>query len=224
MGFIKHVGKHGDRKIAVVYRTVPDEEHMALVIYPDTLSAVFHDSVMKVIEGDIGQNSEQLAEAMHRSLLSDGRPMLQTLHQEGKLKKVQTNQIIITPNATSHVRLDELNKIFDGMAAGDESAKAMADLDSNAGFGDPVEKAQDAAAVAALDNEPRMESAVANEALSDEKIAADMFSQSEQMANEAKALVTESKRLEKEAFKMNPALKPKRTVKKRTAKKKAVIK
>ena len=66
MGFIKHVGKHGDRKVAIVYRTVPDEEHMALVIYPETLSRGFHDSVMKVIESEVGQSAEQLAVAKDR--------------------------------------------------------------------------------------------------------------------------------------------------------------
>jgi len=220
MNFLKHIGKHGDRKIAVVYRTVPNEEHMALVIYPDTLSAAFHDSVMKVIEGEVGQDSEQLADAMHRSLLADGRPMLQTLHVEGKIKKVQTNQIIITPNATSHVRLDELNKIFDGMAAGDESAKSLADLDKNAGLVSPAEQRQDAAKMAELENAPE----TANQAMSDQNIGSDMFTQSKQMAAEAAALVTESKRLQKEAFKLNPALKPKRTVKKKAAAKKAVKK
>ena len=118
MAFVKHVGKNGDRRVAVLYRTVPDEEHMAFVIYPDTLSVPFHDSVMRVIESAEGQGAQTLSEIMHRSLLADGRPMLGTLHKEGKIKKVQTNQVVMTPNANSHVRLDELNKIFAGMEAG----------------------------------------------------------------------------------------------------------
>ena len=28
MSFIRHVGKHGDRKVAVVFREVPGEPHM----------------------------------------------------------------------------------------------------------------------------------------------------------------------------------------------------
>jgi len=214
MGFIKHVGKHGDRRVAIVYRTVPGEEHMALVIYPDTLSRPFHDSVMKVIESEVGQSEESLADAMHRSLLADGRPMLQTLHQEGKIKKVQTNQIVITPNATSHVRLDELNKIFDGMEAGGEAAKNMADLDENAGLVDPNEKRRNEAVIAET----------GADVITDESLAADMIEQSQKMANEGAALVAESKRLAKEAIQLNPALKPKRTVKKKAAVKKKAVK
>ena len=214
MGFIKHVGKHGDRRVAIVYRTVPDEEHMALVIYPDTLSVPFHDSVMKVIESKEGQGSDSLADAMHRSLLTDGRPMLQTLHKEGKIKKVQTNQIVITPNATSHVRLDELNKIFDGMEAGGEAAKNMAELDANAGLVDPIEQRQNAQEIAEA----------GDDVMDDAKLGTDMLAQSKQMVVEGTALIAESKRLEKEAFKMNPALKPKRTVKKKAAVKKKATK
>lgn len=204
MAFIKHVGKHGDRRVAIIYRTVPGEEHMALVIYPDTLSVPFHDSVMRVIESSEGQDADSLSDAMFKALLADGRPMLQTLHKEGKLKKVQTAQIIITPNATSHVRLDELNKIFDGMSAGDEAAKEMANIEAV----DPIEQQADAAEIAAA----------GDGALDDGTLGVQMLDQSKQMANEGAALVAESKRLQKEAFKLNPGLKPKRVVKKKAVK------
>jgi len=208
MSFIKHVGKHGDRRVAIIYREVPGEEHMALVIYPDTLSVPFHDSVMRVIESAEGQDADSLSDAMFKALLADGRPMLQTLHKEGKLKKVQTAQIIITPNASSHVRLDELNKIFNGMTAGGDAADKMAELDANAGLVDPIEQRKNAEVVADA----------GADVIDDKSLGADMLSQSQQMAGEGAALVAESKRLQKEAFKLNPGLKPKRVVKKKAAK------
>lgn len=209
--FIKHVGKHGDRKVAIVYKSIPDEEHMALVIYPDQLPRTFHDSIMSVIESDPGQQENELADVLFRNVLPDGRPILQTLHQEGMIKKVRTNDIIVTPNAQSHVRLDELNKIVLGLEEGDEAAKKMAELDAQSGLVDPVEKAQNAQAIAEA----------GEGVLGDDTLATDMLDQSKQMAAEAAQLVAESKRLEKEAFKLNPALKPKRkTAKKKTAAKK----
>ena len=33
----KHVGKHNDRKVVILFREVPDEGHMCLVIYSDLL-------------------------------------------------------------------------------------------------------------------------------------------------------------------------------------------
>jgi len=208
MAFIKHVGKHGDRKVAIIYRTVPGEEHMALVIYPDTLSAAFHDSVMRVIESDEGQDSLSLSDSMFKSLLTDGRPMLQTLHKEGKIKKVNTNQIVVTPNATSHVRLDELNKVMDGIEAGGEAAEKMAELDSHAGLVDPSSNRVN----------KEVADTVTDDTISDATLAKQMNAQAKQMEAEGKSLVAESKRLIKEAKKLNPVKKPKKTAKKKTAK------
>jgi hypothetical protein len=43
---LKHVGRHGDRKVAIIFREIPGEEHMCLVIYPDVLPTHFHDMEM----------------------------------------------------------------------------------------------------------------------------------------------------------------------------------
>ena len=61
MAFMKHVGKHGDRKVCIVYRQVPGDDHMCLVIYPETLHAHWQDAVQKVLESDIGQAAEEFA-------------------------------------------------------------------------------------------------------------------------------------------------------------------
>ena len=89
MAFMRHVGKHGDRKIAVVFREVPGEPHMALVVYTEILNRSIHDPLINCIESDIGQNSEDLALALNRSYTTDGQIILQKLHAEGMLKKVQ---------------------------------------------------------------------------------------------------------------------------------------
>ena len=92
MAFIKHVGKHGDRKVAVVFRKVPGEDHMALVVYMETLPSNFHDAIIETIESNAGQSAAELAEALDRAVLNDGRNLLQAIHAERYMKKVQTNQ------------------------------------------------------------------------------------------------------------------------------------
>ena len=57
--FLKHIGKHSDRKIAVVFRQIPGDEHMCLVIYPDLLPMHIHDPLMKVLESPVGQAAEE---------------------------------------------------------------------------------------------------------------------------------------------------------------------
>lgn len=209
MAIVKHIGKHGDQRVAILYRKVPGEDHMALVVYPDKLQRTMHDSIMKVLESAQGQEADQFADPLSRNLLPDGRVILTTLHKEGFIKKVRTQEIIVTPNATSHVRLDELNKILDGMEAGGEAAQKMAELDANAGLVDPVQQAKDQAAIAEA----------GDGVLDDSAIAKERLDQSKQMAAEAAALLAESKRLEDEAYGLDPALKPKRT-RKTAAKKK----
>ena len=102
MSFLRHVGKIGDRKVAIVFREVPGEPHMALVTYTETLNQHIHDPMMKCIESDIGQNSQNLADALNRTHTKDGKYILQLLHAEGLLKKVQTAQVTVTPNSTRY--------------------------------------------------------------------------------------------------------------------------
>jgi hypothetical protein len=140
MAFMKHVGKHGDRKVCILFRQVPGEDHMSLVVYPETLQAHWQDSVQKVLESTIGQSAEEFADALHRSYFPDGRPILETLHQERMIKKVRSSDIIITPTGSSKIRLDELNKMLNEMKTGEEAIKRMALNDASRGMVAPEVK------------------------------------------------------------------------------------
>lgn len=202
---MKHIGKHSDRKVAIIFREVPGEPHMALIIYPQTLPVSFHDAIMKVIESPVGQQAENLGDALFRSLMPDGRAMLQTLHVEGMIKKVQTNQIVVTPNANSHVRLDELNEIVNKMKLGEEAIKEMADLDSDRGYTGKAKRRDDfgreVGAPARFDPSEVAGSGAAL-ALSDKQIAQDRLNQARRMETEAHVLLAESQRLLAEAEQM----------------------
>jgi hypothetical protein len=206
---IKHIGKHGDRKVAIVFREVPGEEHMCLVVYPDVLPVAMHDAMMKVIESEPGQAAENLGDALFRSLFNDGRPMLQTLHVEGMIKKVQCRQVTVTPTATSHVNLDEMNGIIRKMKLGEDAIREMADLDANRGMTGRVRQKDDYGREVGAPNEFVRGASVAGSdaarALDDAAIARDLQTQAARMAAEAKSLLAESDRLMKEAASMNGA-------------------
>ena len=200
---IKHIGKHGDRKVAIVFREVPGEEHMCLVTYPDVLPVAMHDAMMKVIESEPGQAAENLGDALFRSLFNDGRPMLQTLHVEGMIKKVQTRQVTVTPTATSHVNLEEMNGIIRKMKLGEDAIREMADLDANRGMTGRVRQKDDFGREVGAPNEFVRGASVAGSdaarALDDAAIAHDLQTQAQRMASEARSLLAESERLMKEA-------------------------
>ena len=208
---IKHIGKHGDRKVAIIFREVPGEEHMALVIYPEILPVSMHDSIMKVIESPVGQTAESLGDALFRSLLPDGRPILQTLHAEGMIKKVQAKQIVVTPNATSHVNLDEMNAIIRKMKLGEDAIREMAELDSSRGMTGKVKQKDDfgreIGAGSNLVRGANVAGSDAARALDDVALADNFRQQAARMAAEAKGLMAESERLLKEAAQMTPGAK-----------------
>jgi len=212
--FIKHIGKHNDRKVAVVFRTIPGMDHMCLVIYPEILPAHWHDSIMKVLESDVGQQADEFADALHRNLLPDGRNILETLHREGMLKKVNTEQVIMTPSTSSTVRLDELNKILADLKTGEDARKKLAAEDANRGLVDAVTKraaeadykADRAAKQAAINSQLQANS---NSALSDQDLANNMLAQAKRMEGEAQNMIAEARRMKKEAEALYPNAFPK---------------
>jgi hypothetical protein len=219
---IKHVGKHNSKKIVLLWRRVPNDGHMALVLYSDTLPRMIHDEVMKQLESPIGQNAKELSDVLFRTTMADGRNCLEALHREGFIKKVPTSQVLITPTTKSTVRLDELNDILDEMEKGQESIKRLQDLDAQAGMqtkkprvregrevGMPPNNQSlsrtnidvDATASAAAYLKGSLEGAV----LSDTDLAAQRSDQAANMIKQAEQLLAEAKRLQSEANELSPA-------------------
>jgi hypothetical protein len=192
---IKHVGKHNQRRVAIVYRTVPDEEHMALVLYTDSLPSMVHDEAMKVLESDVGQQAKELADALFRATMADGTNCLTTIHKGGYLKKVPTNQVIVTPTAQSTCRLDELNNLLKKIEEGGDAAQALADMDANRGIKGVVQEGREVGQPAQPFNGAG--------ALTDTDLATQRTQQANKMEAEAKALLAEAKRLKQEATQLS---------------------
>lgn len=234
---IKHIGKHNSKKIVLLWRRVPNEAHMALVLYSDTLPRMIHDEVMKQLESPIGQEAKEFSDVLFRTVMGDGRNALQVLHQEGFIKKVPTSQVLITPTAKSTVRLDELNDILDEMEKGEEAIKRMADIDKGAGFTGKKRKPTEGREVGMPPNNASvsrtnmdvegtdsaaayLKGALSEGVLSDADIAAQRLSQAEAMQKQATQLLAEAKRLTEEAQSLTPKTNAKPRAKKATPVKK----
>ena len=220
MSFLKHVGKHGDRKVAIIFREVPGEPHMCLVTYTETLNQHIHDPLIRCIESDIGQHAESLSDALNRTLGLDGRPILQVLHQEGLLKKVQTENIVVTPNSQTKIKLNELNKILTEMKQGEDAVRRMADMDKSRGLQDPVDVARRVREAKTRDARTNAPVTSSGDALGDVSIARQRMEQAQKMEREANGLLMESQRLVAEAHALDPSLAPKKA---RVTKKKVVV-
>lgn len=212
---IKHVGRQMDKRVVVIFREVPGEDHMCLVVYPDNLPTHFHDDLMNCLQSDAGQNAKDLADALARVTGTDGRVLLNAIHQEGWMKKVRTQDVIMIPRPNAEgVQLSEINKIIRDLDTGGEAASKLAELDANAGLADPQKKAAGVqAAQAAVGGTGGV--------LSDADIARNLVTQAEQMKAQIATLEQEATRLMTEASELDPSVAPKKRG--RPAKAKAAV-
>lgn len=202
---LKHIGKHNQNRAVIVYREIPGEEHMALIAYSDTLPRVVHDDLIKALESPQAQADKDLYNVLYRTLGVDGTNILQKLHSNHWLKKVPCNQVIVTPNSSSTIRLDELNKILKEMEQGEEAIKRMAEIDSQRGMGGPRPTKTGEKEVGVPPNTRAGEVQLPESGvLSDSDLAAQRLTQAATMKQQAEQLLAEAKRLETEANELNP--------------------
>lgn len=195
---LKHVGrmKNNQRRVIVAYRTVPNEPENAIVVTTENLMADEHDALIKLVESNAGQTAYELAEAMARAVLPDGRNMLAAFHTTGKLVKVPTNTVEMTPDSKTKIMLDELNQII-----AEQKGVTIQELSLGENPTAPKKEANEAE-VTTLATAETMETAPVTDdgVLSDEDLAA-------QYRSQADALFKEAKRLREQAEELVPTKK-----------------
>ena len=107
----KHIGrmKNTGAKVLVVFRTLPGESDSALILPVNQLSDAYHDALMQLVETEQAQDAFELGEIMFIRHFPDGRPMLTAMQQDGRLQKLSTDMVIMTPMVNAAVPLDQLN-------------------------------------------------------------------------------------------------------------------
>ena len=212
---LKHIGKHNSKKIVVLWREVPNEGHMCLVAYSDHLPRIIHDELMTALESAIGQNAKDLSDVCFRTVMSDGRNLLGVMHTSGLIKKIPTNQVLMTPTAKSSVRLDELNSILNEMEQGEAAIKRLSDLDKNAGM-QMKKRVREGREVGMppnnnslsrtnVDSFPTDDAATyVTGALSNADLALQRQTQADALKSQATQLLAEAARLDSEASQLNP--------------------
>jgi hypothetical protein len=200
MANTKHVGRIAktNKKCGVVYRVVPGEPESCVVVLTESLEAADHDSFINLINSATAQDAYELGEAMSRTQLSDGRNMLAGFHTTGRMIKVATDQVEMTPNNSASINLSELNNII-----AQQKGVTVADLALGGAKVKPnntdVTNAVDAYIVptmAAMDESVTTTDGV----LDDETLA-------KQLRSQADALFKEAQRLRSEAEELAPTKK-----------------
>lgn len=202
---LKHIGRINNTgvKVLVVFRTLPGESNMALVLPVAQLQDQYHDALIALVETDQAQDAFEFGEIMHIRPFPDGRPMLRAMQADNRLLKVATDTVTMTPTTNDTVLLanlnimiaeqknctvDDLCTFVAGAPRSDQAAKPSA-----------VEEAT----IPAVDTDipaPIRAQARANEVLTDKDIAKSYRSQ-------ADAMYKEAARLRKEAEDLDPTAK-----------------
>ena len=113
----KHIGELADEskaKVVIMYRTVPGEPNNCLVVGTKFLPDQYHNSLMKAVESEGGQEADEFADFASRQTFPDGTNMLAMLHNDNYIKKFKTNEIVVTYGATDDGRilLNKLNEMI----------------------------------------------------------------------------------------------------------------
>jgi hypothetical protein len=206
---MKHVGKmkNNGARVAVVFRTLPGDPFNALVVGTNGLADSYHDSLMSLIETESGQTANELGEILAVRRFPDGSNMLEFMHTRGMLKKVKTDAVLMTPDPTTSIQLDELNQLIatqrgitvEELAVNEDSASS--ETPAKATKAEPTknkwDKAREDKAAAKVDAEAKVEETKASAAQSFELTPSEMRSR-------ADALFKEAQRLRKEADAQDP--------------------
>lgn len=190
---LKHVARvqPSRRKVIVAYRTIPGDAESCIVVTTENLMADEHDALMKLVESPAGQQANELADAMTRSVLPDGRNMLAAFHTTGKLVKFATSQVEMTPDSKTIIRLDELNKMIaeqKGVSIEDLAIKPKEPLNKVETTEVADENVTELATAETLQ-------APTDDVLTDEQLAAQYRSQADAMFKEAKRLREQAEEL-----------------------------
>jgi hypothetical protein len=191
---LKHVGKvkNTGARVLVVFRTLPGESNMSLVLPTATLPDQYHDSIMKLVETEQAQDAYEFGEIMHIRPFPDGRPMLRAMQQDNRLQKVATDNVIMTPNPNAEVILADLN-----VMVAEQKNCSIDDLCTFVKGGEAEKVKAQTKSPKAPEAAPVKPQAADNAVLSDSDIAKSYRSQ-------ADALYKEAAQLRKQADELDP--------------------
>ena len=153
--------------------------------------------MVRVVESPTAQESDEFYTVAHRSMFSDGINMLVKLNHHGYLKKYPTDQIQMTPNSYTSVKLSEINEIIRKQATG------MSPQDIENSMVDDTDGAPRTSTSLSATQTNDQSVNTSEQAMDDTAIAQTMLTQAE-------TYETEVLRLREEAYAMAPDLKPKR--------------
>lgn len=194
--FTKHVGRNKlGTRLVVVFREIPDDENHCLIVETDSLPDMYHEQLLREVDSRDAQDTTNLYEILERRNFGDGGQMLNTLHERGFIKKLKVVDVEMMPMPNRPVSLSLVNEqIKNGtMAAETGETAPVVTPPSDTGISVDTD--------AGLVDVPVVPVTVGITS-DEEKLAA-----GESKLLQARLMEEDAKKLRKEAYVLNPALK-----------------
>jgi len=193
MADTKHVGRivKTKKKCGIVYRVVPGEPESYVVVLTESLDAADHDALINLINSATAQDSYELGEAMARASLSDGRNMLAAFHTTGRMQKIATNLVEMTPNNNASINLAELNNVIAQQKGVTVADLALGGAKPQAPATNPADAYTNASTMSAMDEVVTTDEGI----ITDEMLAAKYRSDADRLSKEAAALRRQAEEL-----------------------------
>lgn len=111
----RHVGKIKNlgTRVFVVFRKLPDDPTMCLVVETDRLSDMYSQNLQDVVDGSDAQGTVDLFEVLNRNKFADGKNMLMSLHSNQLLRKIPVIDVHMYPTPSQPVDLALINAAID---------------------------------------------------------------------------------------------------------------
>lgn len=201
MKSLKHIGRieNTGAKVLVVFRTLPGDSGSALVLPVANLRDEYHDALIQLVETDQAQEAFEFGELMHVRHFSDGRPMLVAMSQDGRLQKVSTSSVVMTPTHNTSIILSELNALIA------EQRNCTIDDLANLVSGSPtkIRDSSTPAEINARENDIRQSSETSSTSISENSVLSDK-DLAKSYRSQADSMYKEAARLRREADALDP--------------------
>lgn len=207
MKLMKHVGKYGNKPCVVLFREVPNESDNCLVVLSDALDPRLHQDVMRVIDSDVGQASNEISEVLHRNKTTDGENMLEVLHRSRLIQKVPVDMVSLTPYPNQSMPLAEVNAELRKIKTGSHETQNDIRLKSQ-----DIERPPESESPITVDTSPDTpQVAQAVKPGEETDVAQNLLFQAEMLEADAKSLQADAESKRAQAYELSPDLKPKTT-------------
>lgn len=202
MKLMKHVGKYGNKPCVVLFREVPGEPDNCLIVISDSLEMRLHQDVMRVVDSDVGQASNDISEVLHRNKTTDGENMLEVLHRSKLIQKVPVNMVSLTPYPNQSMPLADVNAELRKLNTGTHETQNDVRLRSQ-----DIERPVQSPDPVSVDTNPLMEKSAADVKPGEEKeIAQNLLFQAEMMEADAQRLHQDALAKRAQAYELSPEL------------------